>query len=115
MKFIASIILTALLSFAICFYLPWWSIAIIAFIVAAIIPLRHFHSFLSGFIALFFLWFILASYISTRNNHLLAHKMSIIILKSDSPFALILITALIGALVAGFAALAGSYARKPKA
>jgi hypothetical protein len=115
MKFIASFILTALLSFVSCFYFPWWSIAIAAFIVAAAIPVKPFQSFLIGFAALFFLWFTLAWYISAGNENLLAHRMSPIILKIDSPFLLIILTAMIGALVAGFAALAGSYARKVKA
>ncbi|HMG83060.1 MAG TPA: hypothetical protein VK559_08485 [Ferruginibacter sp.] len=114
MKFLISLIITAALSFAICLYCPWWSIAIIAFIVAVLIPQKPFVAFLSGFFALFIFWFVLTLYISNNNEHILAHKVSMIILKSDNPFALILITALIGALVAGFAALAGSFARKTK-
>ena len=112
MKFIVSILLIALLSVAACLYLPWWSIAIVAFIVAALIPQKPFKSFLTGFIALFLLWGLLSWYISSNNNHLLAHKVSLIILKTDSPFILIIATAIIGALVAGFAALSGSYVRK---
>lgn len=112
MKFIASIVLIALLSFAACLYLPWWSIAIVAFIVAALIPQKPSKSFLSGFIALFLLWGILAFSISANNSHLLAHKVSVLILKMDSPFLLIVVTAVIGGLVAGVAALSGSYLRK---
>jgi hypothetical protein len=114
MKFLISLIVTALLSFAICLYCPWWSIAIVAFAVAALIPQKPFVSFLSGFLALFILWFFLTLYISNNNEHILAHKVAQIILKSDSPFGLILVTALIGSLVAGLAALAGSFARKTK-
>ena len=112
MKFIVSILLIALLSVAACLYLPWWSIAIVAFIVAALIPQKPFKSFLTGFIALFLLWGLLSWYISSNNNHLLAHKVSLVILKTDSPFILIIATAIIGALVAGFAALSGSYLRR---
>jgi len=114
MKFLISLILTALLSFAICLYCPWWSIAIVAFVVAALIPQNPFVSFLTGFFALFILWFSLTLYISNNNEHILAHKVSVIILKSDSPFLLIIMTAVIGALVAGFAALAGSFARSTR-
>jgi hypothetical protein len=112
MKFTISLILTALLSFATCLFLPWWSIAIAAFIVALAIPNKPRVSFLSGFLALFLLWALLAVYISTNNNDLLAHKVSLLILKMDSPAILILITGLIGGLVAGFAALTASYIRK---
>ena len=112
MKFIVSILLIALLSVAACLYLPWWSIAIVAFIVAASIPQKPWKSFLTGFISLFLLWGSLSWYISSNNEHLLAHKVSMIILKKDNPYSLMLVTALIGSLVAGFASLAGSYIRK---
>ena len=112
MKFLVSIILIALLSVSVCLYLPWWSIAIVAFLVAAAIPQKPWKAFLAGFIALFLLWGALAWFISGNNDHLLAHKVSILILKKDSPGILIFATALIGALVAGLAALSGSFVRK---
>ena len=115
MKFFFSFILTILLSFAACLFLPWWSIAIAAFVVAALIPQKPFKAFLTGFIALFLLWGGLSFWMSNNNDHVLAHKISQLILKMDNPILLILVTALIGALVAGLAALAGSYLRKTKA
>jgi len=115
MKFFISFILTILLSFTACLFLPWWSIAIAAFIVAALIPQKPFKSFITGFTALFLLWGGLSFWISNNNEHVLAHKISQLILKMDNPVVLMLATALIGALVAGFAALAGSYLRKTKA
>lgn len=114
MKFLISLILTMLLSFAACLFFPWWSIAITAFIVAALIPQKPFKAFLTGFIALFLLWGALSFWISNNNDHILAHKVSQLLLKMDNPYLLILTTALIGALVAGFSALAGSYLRKSK-
>ena len=112
MKFLISILLIALSSFAAGLYLPWWSIAIAAFIVLAFIPQKPLFAFLSGFLAVFLLWTILALAISSSNEDLLAHKMSMIILKTDSPFGLVLATGFIGALVAGFAALAGTFLRR---
>src|SRR5665647_611121 len=98
MKMIVSIVLIALLSVAACLYLPWWTIAIVAFLVAALIPQHPGKSFLTGFIALFLLWGSLAWYLSSNNDHILAHKVSMLILSFDNPAALILVTALIGAL-----------------
>ena len=115
MKFLISLILTALLSFGFCLFLPWWSIAIAAFIVAVLIPQKPGKSFLTGFISLFLLWGGLSFWISNNNEHILAGKISMLILKTDNPYILILITALIAALIAGFAALAGSYLRKTRA
>ena len=114
MKLFISLILTVLLSFAACLFLPWWSIAIAAFIVAALIPQKPFKSFITAFIALFLLWGGLSFWMSNNNDHVLAHKVSQLILKMDNPYLLVLATALIGALLAGFAALAGSYLRKSK-
>ena len=115
MKFFISFILTILLSFAACLFLPWWSIAIAAFLVAALIPQKPGKSFITGFAALFLLWGSLSFWMSYNNDHVLAHKMSLLVLKMDSPIMLVLVTAIIGALVAGFAALAGSYLRLTKA
>jgi hypothetical protein len=112
MKFLSALFLTALLSIAACLYLPWWAIAIVAFLVAVAIPLKPFASFFAGFAALFLAWGSLAWFISSNNQHLLAHKVSLLIISADSPYILILLTALIGAVVAGFSALSGSYLRK---
>ena len=114
MKFITSLILMSLLSFAACLYFPWWSIAIVCFIIAALIHQSPGLAFLCGFLALFILWAGLSFWISNNNNHILAHKISLLILKKDNPYMLILLTGLIGAVVGGFAALAGSLLSKRK-
>ena len=112
MKFFISILLIALVSLVAGIYLPWWSIALVAFAVAAIIPQEPLYASLSGFVAIFILWSVMSFIISNKNDNILAHKISMIILKSDSPVSLVLIAGLIGALVAGCGALAGSYLRK---
>ena len=111
-KFVVSLALIALLSFAACLYLPWWSIAVVAWLVSVFIPQRPAAAFLAGFLSLLIFWSVFAFLISNSNHHLLAGKMSIIVFKADSPFGLIFVSGLIGALVAGFAALTGSYTRK---
>jgi hypothetical protein len=111
MKFTVSIILTMLLGFCSCLFFPWWSIAIVAFLVAVVIHQTPLTSFISGFIALFLLWGIMSFWISSNNNHILAHRVSLLIFKTDNPFLLIIVSAFIGALVAGFAALTASYIR----
>ncbi|HRN73946.1 MAG TPA: hypothetical protein PLM81_12520 [Ginsengibacter sp.] len=50
--------------------------------------------------------------ISSANHDILAHRVSELILKKDNPTMLILLTGLLGGLVAGFAALSGSFAHK---
>ncbi|RYY51112.1 MAG: hypothetical protein EOO06_01475 [Chitinophagaceae bacterium] len=111
MKFFVSVFLIALLSLTACFFLPWWMIAVVGFLVAALIPQSPGRSFLAGFVALFFLWLCLSLYISSANGHVLAHKMSMLILKGDNLVLLFLATALIGGLLAGMGSLTGSFVR----
>ena len=112
MRFIVSVILIMLLSFISGLYLPWWSIAVVAFIVAIVIHQTPGMSFFTGFIALFLLWSILTFWISNNNGHLFAHKLSALIFKKDSPWLLVFVSAIIGALVAGLAAMTGSFLLK---
>lgn len=111
MKFIVAILLTALLSFAGALFFDWWIIAIAAFIVAVCIPQRPFAAFAAGFLALFILWGSQSFYIDMRNGHLLATKIASVLPLGGSYIAIIIVTATIGALVAGLAALTGSYLR----
>ena len=111
MKFFVSILLIALLTFALGLYLPWWTLAVVAFVVAALIHQHAGKSFLSGFIALFLLWGVLAFSIDQKNQQVLSKKIASLLSLGDSSFVLVLVTALIGALVAGFAAMSGSLLR----
>lgn len=112
MKFIVSVILTALLGFTAGLYLPWWGFAIVAFLIPLIIIQRPYMAFITGFVALLLLWGGLAWWISTANDHLLAHKISVLVIKADSPFLLVGLTALTGAVVGAFSALSGSLLRR---
>ena len=49
MKFLAALILTALLSFIAGLYLPWWGIVIAAFVVGLLVIQKAGLSFLAGF------------------------------------------------------------------
>jgi hypothetical protein len=113
MKFPVAVILTAFLGYVAPLYLPWWGFAITSFVVAVAIPQKPLKAFLSGFLALFLFWGIYALILDTKNDHLLSEKVAMI-LPVGSGFALILISALIGGLVSGFAALTGAYFRKPQ-
>ncbi|PWT77932.1 MAG: hypothetical protein C5B59_02830 [Bacteroidetes bacterium] len=114
MKYFVAIVLTALLSLVAGLYLPWWSIAVTAFLVSVIIPQKPLYAFFSGFIGVFLLWEILAWWRDTRNDGILSQKIAQVLPLGGSTLLLILITSLIGAIVAGFAALAASYLRKPE-
>jgi len=112
LRYILSILLTALLSLLAGLYLPWWGIAVAAFIVSILIPQKPSMSFLSGFIGVFLLWEILAWWTDYKNNSILSHKIAEIFPLGGSNVLLILLTSLVGAMVAGLGALTGSYMRK---
>jgi len=109
MKFAVSISLMMLMSFASCLFFPWWSIALTCFLVSVIIPQKKWTAFICGFVAIFLLWFCLCFWISFQNNNLLAHRISLLILKTDNPFLLITLSSFLGALVGGFASLTGAF------
>jgi hypothetical protein len=112
MRYISAILLTALLSFVSGLFLPWWGIAIPAFLVSALIRQKPSMSFLSGFLGVFLLWEILAWWIDNKNDSILSQKIAQILPLGGSTILLILLTSVIGALVGGCAALTGSYIRK---
>jgi hypothetical protein len=116
MKMFSAIVLTAFLAFVAGVYgaLPWWSLAITSLIVAVAVHQRAGRAFLSGFLGLFLLWGILAFMKDAANEHVLSIKVSQLFLKNDSYLLLILVTAIVGGLVSGFAAMTGSYLRGGK-
>ncbi len=114
MKLLLSIILVALLGFAAPLYFPWWSFAITTFIVLFFLHQSPGRSFLAGFAGMFILWAGNAIWIDMANNHLLSQKVASILPLQGSYILLIFLTALIGGLVSGFAALTAAYSRKKK-
>ncbi len=111
MKFLVAIILTALLSFISGLFLPWWGIAVAALLVAVVIHQKAGKAFLSGFLGVFLLWAALAWWIDMKNNGVLSERMAHLLPLGGSRLLLILVTGLVGGLVAGFAAMSGSFLR----
>jgi hypothetical protein len=113
MKFIVSIILTALLAFAVGLFtkLPWYSFAITSFIVGIAIKQKSSNAFLAGFLGVAILWIILAALKDIPNEHLLSTKVASLLPLGGSWIVLLLVTGLVGGLVSGFAALTASFLR----
>jgi hypothetical protein len=112
MKFLVATILTALLSFIAGIYINiWWFFGIVALVVALLVHQRAGKAFFAGFLGLFLLWFILAFWIDNANDGVLSVKIASLLPLGESKWTLIIVTALIGGLIAGFAALSGSYLR----
>ena len=111
MKFWVATILTALLAFISGLFLPWWGIAITSLLVAVIIHQKAGKAFLSGMLGVFLLWAGLAWWIDMKNNGILSKKIASVLPLGGSGILLIIVTGIIGGLVAGFAAMSGSFLR----
>lgn len=114
MKFLVALLLTALLSFIAGLYLPWWSIAMAAFIVALMVYQRAGIAFLAAFWGLFLLWSSLSFWIDSENESILSARIGELLGIGNNSFLLVIITGAIGGLVAGFSAMSGSFLRSRK-
>lgn len=114
MKFIVSILLSALLAYAVGIYgnLPWWSFVITNLIISIAFNQTPMKSFLSGAIGVGALWAGLAFGIDLANNHILSVKVATLLPLKGSYIALISITSIVGFLLGGFSALTGAFVRK---
>jgi hypothetical protein len=93
------------------YVLPWWAIAIIAFLVALWRGNTSGQSFWAGFGGVFIAWMIIALIKSIPNDHILATRVSHLFHVPNWIFVLI-VTAIIGGLVGGMSALSGQLIKK---
>ncbi|GAA0192991.1 hypothetical protein GCM10009122_55910 [Fulvivirga kasyanovii] len=107
MKFIIQAILIGVLCYATGQYLPFWSLAAVAFVIAALFRLSPLPSFMSGFLAVFALWSFLAYNIDQETSSLLTNRVAQVFMGIPN-IALILITGFIGGLTGGFGAASGT-------
>lgn len=114
MRLLLSTLLIAVLGFIAGLYLPWWSIALVAFLIAFLIPQGIGRSFLGGFLGIFLLWGLVSLWIDIKNESILSHKIAQLFPLGGSSVLLILTTAVIGGLVGGFAAMSASSLRPVK-
>lgn len=111
MKFIFRIIVVALLSHIALLFLPWWSVAIVAFAVGALMSDNSINAFIAGVLGVGLLWFGMALYINFSFDSMLPERVAALF-QFSSPVLLAAITGLIGAVVGGLAGLSGSYFKK---
>lgn len=103
MRFSLQLITIAILALVFELLLPWWSIAIAAFLGGIAFNSRY--NFLAGFLAVGLLWLLFALMMDLTATAPLAERVSKILFVNKP--VLMLITSLIGGLVGGFAAIAG--------
>ena len=90
------------------YILPWWAMAVIAFLASIYASTKPAATFWSGFVAVFLVYVIIALFKSVPNDHLLANKVAILFHLPNWIY-LLAVTASIGGLVGGLSALSGLY------
>lgn len=111
MRFFLQLTVIALLAYLLELFMPWYSLAIAAFVIGY--ALNSNANFLAGFLAIALLWFVAAWMIDHSSASDLADRVALIF-PVKQKWLLFLVTAIIGGLVGGFASLTGSLLRKRK-
>jgi hypothetical protein len=104
------IILTALLAFLFQLILPWWGLAVGAFLVATAFQQSGFRSLINGFAGVFLLWAGVAAVISILNEGVLAGRLAVLF-SLPSGWLAVLVTGVVGGVAGGLAALTGNRLR----
>jgi hypothetical protein len=109
-RFFIQILIITILASVLELLLPWWSIAIAAFVGGY--AFRTNANFLAGLLSIGLLWLFTSFIIDLSSATTLTEKVAMIF--SVSKPVLFLLTSLVGGLVGGFAAMSGSALRKEK-
>ncbi|MEZ4952517.1 MAG: hypothetical protein R2825_02940 [Saprospiraceae bacterium] len=110
-KAFLQIILTIVLGYVAQLYFPFWSMAVVAGLVALLFKYENsLAAFSAGFLAAFLLWCAYAYTLDLENLHLLTSKLGELF-KIGSSY-LSYVTGFIGGLLGGFGAMTGALARK---
>jgi hypothetical protein len=109
MKFFTQTLVTIICSFIVQYFLPWWTLAIVAFAVGYYFNNKGFISFAAGFIGVGVLWLTMAFYIDSSTQSILVSKVGKLF-----PVNIFVLMVIVGGLVGGFAGLTGTLLRGKK-
>jgi hypothetical protein len=109
MKFLVQLLITIFVCFVVQYFLPWWTMAIGAFAVGYACRNKGYVSFFAGLLGTGMLWLGMAYYIDATTHSILTSKINRLL-----PVNAIVLTALVGGLVGGFASLTGALLRRPR-
>lgn len=105
MRFLLATLIIALFTLAITWWMPWWSLAIIAALTC--FALRPRPAFWAGFLGIFLLWLTAGLVADAPNEHILSTRMAGVF-KLPHWSLFLLVSAVVGGLVGGFAAWTGA-------
>lgn len=124
MRFLLKVALIAAGAFLVSQFFDWWAQLLVALAVGLLFSRKKKQwkfgrkqkaplSFLTGFVALFLLWGIMAYLINVNNSGVLSQKMANFLVpgtgeSTQAAYILILATAAVGGLAGGFATMTGN-------
>ena len=106
------IILIALVSLVAQLILPWWSLALVAFVVCFWRCQSSGRAFLYGFLGIAVIWLGYALLIQLQTDGVFVGRMSELLFKTNTSILPVLVTTLLGGLVGGIAGVAGYFVRQ---
>jgi len=109
MKFLLQTLATLAGCLIVQYFLPWWTMAVVALVVGYIFHNGGGVSFAAGFLGAGVLWLAMAYYMDHITQSILTEKVNKLF-----PLNVLVMTSVIGGLVGGFAALTGTLMRGKK-
>jgi hypothetical protein len=104
--------LILVLAFLAQLFLPWWIIAPLCFALSAALGTTGGRAFGAGFAGIGPGWLLMAAWLNVSSAGILSHRVAQLLPLGGQGWALVLLTAVLGGLVGGVAALAGCWARQ---
>jgi hypothetical protein len=111
-SFLWLLLLILVLGFLLQMFLPWWIVTPLCFVLAAWQAETAGRAFGAGLLGIGLNWLVPAAWLTIQNHGLLAHRVAQLLPLGGSATLLVLVTALLGGLVGGLAALAGFWTRQ---
>ncbi len=108
---ILAALLILIFSFIAEMFLPWWSIAMVAFAVAFAKTPNGWKSFWAGFLGVGFLWWMTSGTIHFRTDGILTSKVGEM-LSLPTVFLVLFLSVLLGGTVGGLAAASGYHFKR---
>lgn len=107
MNFLIIFIVTAILQL----FTPWWTIALVPFLVIIWRPATPLRAFVTGFLAISLLWFFYGLYLHISTDGAMSNRIAQVF-SLPNGILLLMVTTTIGGITGGLAGLSGSLLRR---
>ena len=107
MNFLIIFIVTAILQL----FAPWWTIALVPFLIILWRPLTPLHAFATGFLAIALLWFFYGLYLHISTEGAMSNRIAEIF-SLPNGILLLVVTTIVGGIIGGLSGLSGYFVRK---